>query len=118
MKKLEEFRVNVLGAEYVAQIGARKELDIQPEHSGECQYFRKRILVCNEFSEEIKKEDRPLVLKSIIRHEVAHAFLYESGREENANDEDLVTWLEIMSNKLVELQNLVADLALDKFKPI
>lgn len=114
MKKLKEFKVDVLGAEYVVQVGARKELNIQPEHSGECQYFRKKILVCNEFSEEVKKEDIPLVLKSIIKHEVAHAFLYESGREENANDEDLVTWLEIMSNKLVELQNLVANLALDK----
>ena len=63
MRKLKEFKVDVLGAEYVVQIGARKELDIQPEHSGECQYFRKRILVCNEFSEEVKKRT-PRILKN------------------------------------------------------
>lgn len=42
----------------------------------------------------------PSEFEFLMRHELAHAFLYESGLEEYSNDETLVNWIAIQSYKI------------------
>ena len=39
--------------------------------------------------------------KEALLHEIIHAYLYESGLQEWAEDERLVTWIEIQFNKIL-----------------
>lgn len=39
--------------------------------------------------------------KEALLHEIIHAYLYESGLQEWAEDERLVTWMEIQFNKIL-----------------
>ena len=40
--------------------------------------------------------------KKVTRHELVHAFLFESGLHDMAKDEQLVEWLAIQSPKMFE----------------
>lgn len=109
-----EFKVNVLESEYKIVFGLRSELpDLKPEHSGETHFFKKLILVCTEFGEEYTAEEKSRVLKNIVLHELAHAFLYESGFDELADDERLVSWIEIMIPKLMRKNDEVLRMFVD-----
>ena len=55
------------------------------------------------------KQDLEAYTKQIIRHELIHAFLYESGLESNtsectawAKNEEMVDWLAIQSPKIFQ----------------
>lgn len=92
-------RVNILGAEYSVTVSNESK---EPRLNG-CDGF------CDETSHEIFAEDyqsspnapstkRNLKLQTqkVLRHEIVHAFLFESGLAENspwAQNEELVDWI-------------------------
>jgi len=39
--------------------------------------------------------------KEALLHEIIHAYLFESGLQEWATDEKLVTWIELQFNKII-----------------
>lgn len=39
-------------------------------------------------------------MKHVLRHEITHAFFFESGLEEYWNDEKLVSWIAIQFDKI------------------
>lgn len=103
--------VNVLGVEYAIEY-LTKDKDSGLEHAdGYCDSSIKRIVI-RDYTEEEKKE--PLSLKNldaykkkVLRHELTHAFLYESGLSFNANscdswptNEEMVDWMAIQGPKL------------------
>lgn len=103
--------VRVLGVEYAIEF-LTKEKDPALECSdGYCDTSTK-CLVVRDYTEEEAKE--PLSLKNldaykkkVLRHELTHAFLYESGLSNNANgcdcwptNEEMVDWMAIQGPKL------------------
>lgn len=93
----------ILDVPYVLKIGKRSEFSLMSkEHQGETRFFTKEIFICTEFEDGFTKEDKKVVLENIIRHELVHAFLYESGFEDYASDEQLVTWMEIVLPRLMQ----------------
>lgn len=106
------YNQNILGVYYKIFIGMRKELEtlgLSPENQGETQFFKKQILICVEFTEDYSNSLKQDILSKILCHELAHAFLYESGRTDDANDESLVCWLEIMVEKIFNTYQNVFD---------
>lgn len=98
---MREFSVSVLGTPYKCSVGSRKELTgLDKEFQGCCKYYVKEILVCDEFTSDTGEEEYG-VLKETVVHELAHAFLYESGLLDYSQNEELVDWISINMQKLL-----------------
>ena len=100
--------VNVLGTVYSVTVSN----DSKEPRLNDCDGF------CDETTKEIFAEDyqssadelsakRNLKLqtKKVIRHEIVHAFLFESGLAENstwAQNEELVDWIAMQGPKIIK----------------
>lgn len=101
----------VLGTEYTIVYATEKEHPALATYDGFCDFSAKRVVV-NSFSGELaddsglRVENLQAVLNKIVRHELVHAFFYESGLHvcsEYAMQEELVDWLAIQVPKLSKL---------------
>lgn len=96
---MQTLKIDVCGTEYTVLIGKREELDLLPDHCGDCRsYGKKQIQICTDQFED-EKDNREL-MKEVVCHELSHAFLYESGLVHYSEDEVLVEWLSVMCQKL------------------
>ena len=96
--------VNILGSEYTIITGVKEEDDAHfssSEADGYIDYQTKKIIIKEmpEASHELTN-DIPSYERLVIRHELAHAFLYESGLTDYAADERLVEWLAVQFPKM------------------
>lgn len=83
-------KVNILGTEYTIEMvkpGSKDEEYVSDRRlDGFCDYIRKKIIVAD-ISESYRYEfeyELDLLLARILRHEIVHAFLSESGLMECA----------------------------------
>lgn len=104
-------KVNVLGVEYTIEYLTKAQDPDLEKCDGYCDSSAKRIVI-REYTEEEKKE--PLTLgnlpeyqKKVLRHELVHATLYESGlwncshgHEAWAVNEEMVDWFAVQGPKL------------------
>lgn len=96
-------QVNILGTIY--RIEERKSKDDKEldEASGYCDLYAKLIVIRADYD----FEPNISMLKKILRHEIVHAFLFESGLWDNsndvtawANDEEMTDWIAIQGLKI------------------
>lgn len=97
-------KINVLGTEYTIVKGSE---GLGDDFDGDCDDTVKRIRI-DDFSdckEKIGiKSDLNVQYKKNLRHEITHAFLFESGLAENsewAQNEEIVDWIAIQAPKLI-----------------
>lgn len=102
--------INILGTEYklfVEPSSANKKLE---KCNGYTDYSVKEIHV-NDFEEDSKdmmaQKDLEVFKNKVIRHEIIHAFLLESGLDSNsggvdnwATNEEMVDWIAIQFSKI------------------
>ena len=88
--------INILGTNYKFEIVEEKFEGLDGSDGGITKYFEKKIYV-NGDNEEISDLNR------VIRHEIIHAFLYESGLPEYSHDEKIVDWLAMQIPKIVKI---------------
>nr|DAY32950.1 MAG TPA: hypothetical protein [Caudoviricetes sp.] len=98
--------VNVLGVEYsIAFVSEEKEPRLE-DCDGFCDETTKEIVVQNyKRGEPGSKGKLELQEQKNIRHEIVHAFLFESGLAENsewATNEEMVDWIAKQGPKLVK----------------
>ena len=99
--------VNILGTEYTITESTEIEDETLQSVDGYCDTSIKSIVV--DKMENLKgpglKKNLGDYKKSVIRHEITHAYLYESGLAENswAKDEELVDWMAIQIPKMARL---------------
>ena len=93
--------VNVLGTNYRIEYVAMKDA----EEDGFCDYTSKHIVVRSDNPNEV--EDLKWLQKKVLRHEIIHAFLAESGLQANfehsnkwGHDEMMVDWIAIQFPKV------------------
>ena len=96
-----ENQVNILGTNYI--IIEDNDYLIASNADGECRPYAKQILIRNE--NNMLEKDLPVLQKmqrknEVLRHEIIHAFFYESGLDDYCIDEKLVTYLSIQFPKL------------------
>lgn len=88
--------VSILGTFYTIIYKDSYEEKVFDECDGFCNRHVKEIVVCNLRSrEEWQDEPDKTVIaaqKKILRHEIVHAFMYESGLDRNANGTNARSW--------------------------
>lgn len=99
-------KILILGTEY--DINKRRvEDDILLEsRAGYCDNTTKSIITCILRPELGSSVDVEPEAKRLLRHEIIHAFMYESGLDENSKwgaDEELVDWIAIQFPKILKV---------------
>lgn len=110
----ETMVVNVLGTLYTIEFRALNEDSILKNNNidGYCDSFNKLIVISDPQLVRFKGEEQERQLKlrnHIIRHEIIHAFLHESGLkyETWAENETMVNWIADMLEKMaLEINDL------------
>lgn len=103
MKILKE--VSVLGTEYRIIESNCDDDPLLKNNFGYTDYTSKKIIITDFRYEEIEIEDVAKYREQVIRHELIHAFLCESGLHENCkwHNEEMVDWLAIQAPKLQKI---------------
>lgn len=115
-------RIGILGTDYKIKFKTKEQEPLLEGTLGFCDNARKEIIVKaiadgSEADYFILQEAQ----RSIIKHELIHAFLYESGlnissNEEWAVNEEMVDWIALQLPKLSKA-NAEADAAINNVKP-
>ena len=106
--------VNVLGTEYKIEIHKVSEDDYLKENqkSGFCAEEGKLIVVADmsesDFFPDMDEQEQQIYANKVLRHEITHAFLNESGLSDSASvpdcgwakHEEMVDWFAIQSPKI------------------
>lgn len=107
-------KANILGTEYNIFFVNRSEDDLLKKLDGYCDHTTKKIVICNMFNDKDKENytitNFHCLIKKTIRHEIIHAFLFESGLAYNSNDieswamnEEMVDWIAYQFPKIYEV---------------
>jgi hypothetical protein len=102
--------VNILGTEYAIRHEKKETCEIIKDSSGICDTSTKILWVAdNGNPKPDTKQDIVSYEKLVLRHEIIHAFMFESGLANNshdidawAEDEELIDWIAIQSPKLLK----------------
>jgi hypothetical protein len=111
---MSEEEINVLGTIYTIEYKSILKDDKLGEMEGYTDLYKKHIVIGNiEEREYFKNEPKEKITKvknKILRHEIVHAFLYESGLDANSNkayswaeNEEMVDWFAIQSPKIMKV---------------
>ena len=101
--------VHILGTEYTIFIVDKSDYRYSNDTDGWCDTQAKEILIFNYTQRIDSVKDLVAYQKKVLRHEIVHAFLYESGLTQNAvgcncwaKNEEMVDWIAIQEPKLHE----------------
>lgn len=99
-------KIDILGIEYTLTEATGSTDSVLVGKDGYCDTSTKTCVVdeMNNISQDAKK-NLPEYKKSVKRHELIHAFLYESGLDvcSWANNEETIDWLAIQFPKLLKV---------------
>jgi len=107
-------KVNVLGTEYKIHFDINSNKEPRLKNAwGITDFYTKEIFIDKDIFKE-QQDTSTLNLKAfrnkVLRHEIVHAFLYESGMAENSNsqrawseNEEMVDWFAVQSPKLYKI---------------
>lgn len=103
--------VNILGAEWKIEYKTETEDSMFENSNGYCDYTGRRIVVLAEPRKNDSMDDFNVEQQRIMRHEILHAFLCESGLVGNtynvdngwARNEEMVDWFAIQSPKIYKV---------------
>ena len=99
-------KVNVLGTEYtIIESNSTKDASLENK-DGYCDTSIKKCVINEMSSDDVDaKKNLPGYKKAVIRHELIHACLYESGLDCCAywsTNEEMVDWIAIQFPKLIQ----------------
>ncbi len=100
-------KVKILGMEYEIIMNAEeKEYPKLKGLSGYTDVSIKKIVIGKFEKDDNTIEDLTLYQREVIRHEIIHAFFYESGLDSNcdyARNEELIDWIAIQFEKMLRV---------------
>ncbi len=96
--------INILGTSYTVNMATASTEPRLEDCDGFCDETTREIVTKNyERGQRLSKGRLELQEQKVIRHEIIHAFLYESGLAENsdwAQNEEMVDWFAKQAPKL------------------
>lgn len=101
--------VNILGTEYEILRQTPHENPKLKDMCGYCDFSSKKIVVdtFEEEKQDVNAQDNiDVFIDKILRHEIIHAFLGESGLRSNsdwAENEEMVDWIAIQFPKIAKV---------------
>ena len=99
--------INVLGTKYTIIIASSAEDNFLEKCEGYCDKTSRKIVV-KECDAQSELDIFDIFQKKVIRHEIIHAFLFESGLHENfqheqwGHDETMIDWVAAQFPKLLQ----------------
>jgi hypothetical protein len=92
----------VLGINYSIHFKSRNDDKILEDCDGYCDKTTKEIVVLDVDRKNSNLHNPEWYKKKVLRHEIVHAFLIESGLQENVNwdEELLVDWIAVQGQKI------------------
>lgn len=97
--------VNILGSTWTIKEQSESENELLKGCDGYCDWTTKEIVVEREMYGTLG--DMEAYIRKVIRHEIVHAFLFESGLHEStansnawAQNEEMVDWLARQGQKI------------------
>lgn len=96
-------RINILGTEYEALYKEVKEDEKLKQCDGYCDFYTKKIVVAKQEEHVMNVGDIEKFLKKVLKHEIVHAYMFESGLDccsDFARNETLVDWIAIQIEKI------------------
>lgn len=98
-------KINVLGTEYTVTVRTEAEDSIlRNKADGYCDKTTKSIVLLDLNEDNSDLGDKDAHMKKVLRHEITHAFFYESGMNECTNweKEQTVDWFAYQGPKIYE----------------
>lgn len=98
-------QIEILGTEYFIERKKISDDILLEEKAGYCDNTTKSIVTCMLKPQYGSTVDVVPEEKRILRHEIIHGFLYESGLDANSNwgtDEELVDWIALQFPKMLK----------------
>lgn len=103
-------KVHVLGTEYEIVERTRSSDKRLEGANGYVDSSVKRIVLCEQEKDEYTIDDISWFVKKVLRHEIVHAFLKESGLSTNsclfeegwAQNEEMVDWFALQAPKIFD----------------
>lgn len=90
--------INVLGQDYTVKFENTRTDVVLKNADGECRWYKKEIVIDDELE--------PMEHKNfVMRHEILHAFLAESGLRRYREDEDIINWFAWNFEKIQKVFN-------------
>lgn len=102
--------MNILGTEYEIIKNAKQEkYSYLGDNDGCCDFTTKKILIADMKVTDETMQDMDEWSKKVLRHEIIHAFLHESGLDvcskNGSRNEELVDWIAIQAPKIFKALN-------------
>ena len=110
MLSLETRKVKILGAEWTVQYRDRADDPLLDINDGYTDYTTRSIVV-SKTDKDTEIENHDAYYRKVTRHEVIHAFLYESGLDTDSHyqiggwavNEEMVDWIAIQLPKIADV---------------
>lgn len=96
-------KVNILGTDYEIKYETRMENPKLINANGLCEFWAKQIIIDKIEPDPENFKNITEFEKKVIRHEIIHAFLGESGLYQYMEDETLVDWIAVQFRKIEEI---------------
>lgn len=110
---MQDFKVNILGSEWSVKFGDEKKYPNLVKNDGYTDLSIREIVVDDMEASQGQigaKSDLESYQKHVVRHEIIHAFLLESGLDSNSNsadswavNEEMVDWFAIQTPKIFKV---------------
>lgn len=101
-------KVSILGSEWIIKEQRENENELLRDCDGYCDWTSKEIIVEREDYGNLK--DMQKYINKVLRHEIVHAFLFESGLAECshsvnswAKNEEMVDWFARQGRKIYKV---------------
>lgn len=101
-------KIDILGTEYTITDKTKEEDPYLEKCDGYCDKSVKKIVISKK-EDDCELANFKWYRRKIMRHEIIHAFLFESGLHENwhhdeyGHDETVVDWIAVQFPKLMEV---------------
>lgn len=104
--------INILGTDYTIKYKSENEETRLKTNWGFTDFYTKEIYIHDDIEEETEDSCKNLIIfkKKVLRHEIIHAFLFESGLHENsfntpswAENEEMIDWFAMQYPKLKKI---------------
>ena len=98
--------VYILGTEYAIRYEKRKNDEKLEDAYGYLERYSKEIVIEDIEHNPLEAKNLEDFQKKVLRHEIIHAFLYESGLSVNsdwADNEEIVDWIAIQFPKMLKV---------------
>lgn len=93
--------VDILGTEYKVYIKTPEEDAKLNECNGYTDWTKKEICIGKFEPHVMSLQNQEAFLQKVLRHEIVHAFLFESGLTRDwAHNEDMVDWVAMQIEKI------------------